>query len=127
MAKIQKNKDPERWLLHRRHGQGPSAATAAMFKADPDASGVAGVAALGGNQSRAPGGRALRTVNRGSQGAEQDEEGNVRPKREDAGEGHLDEQLFEEEVADDDEHEAPDMDDEEARELEVSRQWCLLL
>lgn len=61
-------------------------------------------------------------MNRGSQGAEQDEEGNVRPKREDDGEGHIDEQLFEEEVADDDEHEAADMDDEEAKELEVSRQ-----
>lgn len=119
MARIQKNKDPERWLLHRRHGQGPSASTAAMFKADPDA--IAGVAPLvhTASQSRAPGGRALRTVNRGSQGVDQDEEGNVRPKREDDGEGHLDEQLFEEEVADDDEHEAADMDDEEAKELEV--------
>ena len=120
MAKIQKNKDPERWLLHRRHGQGPSAATSAMFKADPS---VVGAAPLVHNasQSRAPGGRALRTVNRGSQGPDQDEEGNVRPKREDDGEGHLDEQLFEEEVADDDEHEAADMDDEEAKELEVRR------
>lgn len=119
MAKIQKNKDPERWLLHRRHGQGPSAATSAMFKADPDPHAVVGAAPLA-SQSRAPGGRALRTVNRGSQGAEQDEEGDVRPKREDDGEGHLDEQLFEEDVADDDEHEAADMDDEEAKELEVS-------
>ena len=122
MAKIQKNKDPERWLLHRRHGQGPSAATSAMFKADPNGHAVAGAAPLvhHASQSRAPGGRTLRTVNRGSQGAEQDEEGNVRPKREDDGEGHIDEQLFEEEVADDDEHEAADMDDEEAKELEVS-------
>lgn len=123
MAKIQKNKDPERWLLHRRHGQGPSAATSAMFKADPDGHAVVGAVPLVHNasQSRAPGGRALRTVNRGSQEAEQDEDGIVRPKREDDGEGHLDEQLFEEEVADDDEHEAADMDDDEAKELEVSR------
>lgn len=122
MAKIQKNKDPERWLLHRRQGQGPSAATSAMFKADPNA--VIGAAPLvhTAGQSRGPGGRALRTVNRGSQGAEQDEEGNIRPKREDDGEGHLDEQLFEEEVADDDEHEAVDMDDEAAKELEVGHQ-----
>ncbi|KAF8845777.1 Rap30/74 interaction domain-containing protein [Paxillus ammoniavirescens] len=120
MAKIQKNKDPERWLLHRRHGQGPSAATSAMFKSDPETRVVAGGAPLVHNvgQSRGPGGRMLRTVNRGSQGAEEDEEGNVRPKREDDGEGHLDEQLFEEDVADDDEHEAADMDDEEAKELE---------
>lgn len=120
MAKIQKNKDPERWLLHRRHGQGPSAATSAMFKADPDGHAAAPLVHTA-SQSRAPGGRALRTVNRGAGGAEQDEEGNVRPKREDDGEGHLDEQLFEEDVADDDEHEAADMDDEEAKELEVSR------
>lgn len=93
-----------------------------MFKADPDAHTVVGAAPLvhTTSQSRAPGGRALRTVNRGAQGAERDEDGNVRPKREDDGEGHLDEQLFEEEVADDDEHEAADMDDEEAKELEVS-------
>ncbi|KAF8450718.1 hypothetical protein L210DRAFT_3521092 [Boletus edulis BED1] len=120
MARIQKNKDPERWLLHRRLGQGPSAATSAMFKADPGGYAAVGAVPLVHNagQSRAPGGKALRTVNRGSQGAEQDEEGNVRPKREDDGEGHLDEQLFEEDVADDDEHEAADMDDEEAKELE---------
>ena len=121
MAKIQKNKDPERWLLHRRHGQSPSAATSAMFKADPDGVGAVPLVHNAG-QSRAPGGRALRTVNRGSQGAEQDEEGNIQPKREDDGEGHLDEQLFEEDIADDDEHEAADMDDEAAKELEVSRQ-----
>ncbi|KAG9317293.1 hypothetical protein JVU11DRAFT_1490 [Chiua virens] len=121
MAKIQKNKDPERWLLHRRDGQKASEATSAMFKADPDAPTVVGAAPLvhSASQSRGPGGRALRTVNRGSQGAEQDEDGDIRPKREeDDGEGHLDEQLFDEEVADDDEHEAADMDDEEAKELE---------
>ncbi|KAG1890948.1 hypothetical protein F4604DRAFT_1898625 [Suillus subluteus] len=36
MAKIQKNKDPERWLLHRRNGQGPSSATSEMFKAEAE-------------------------------------------------------------------------------------------
>ncbi|KAH7887738.1 hypothetical protein F5I97DRAFT_883824 [Phlebopus sp. FC_14] len=121
MAKIQKNKDPERWLLHRRNGQGPSAATAAMFKAEPDGHAVIGGAPLvySAGQSRGPGGRTLRTVNRGSQGAyDEDDEGNVRPKKEDDGEGHLDEQLFEEDVADDDEHEAADIDDDEAKELE---------
>ncbi|KAF9221969.1 Rap30/74 interaction domain-containing protein [Gyrodon lividus] len=120
MAKIQKNKDPERWLLHRRHGHGPSAATSAMFKSDPEThaatSGAPLVHSVG--HSRGPGGRILRTVNRGSQGGEEDDEGNTRLKKEDDGEGHLDEQLFEEDVADDDEHEAADMDDEEAKELE---------
>ncbi|KIK91061.1 hypothetical protein PAXRUDRAFT_831152 [Paxillus rubicundulus Ve08.2h10] len=120
MAKIQKNKDPERWLLRRKHGQSPSAATSAMFKSDPETRVVIGAAPLvhSVGQSRGPGGRMLRTVNRGSQGADEDEEGNLRPKREDDGEGDLDEQLFEEDVADDDEHEAADMDDEEAKELE---------
>ncbi|KAG6332599.1 hypothetical protein ID866_6490 [Astraeus odoratus] len=120
MAKIQKNKDPERWLLHRRNGQGPSAATTAMFKADPDA--VVGGAPLVYNaaQSRGPGGRSLMSVNRGSRGLEEEDEdgGSRHPKKEDDAEGHLDEQLFDDDVADDDEHEPADMDDEEAKELE---------
>ncbi|KAI6047182.1 hypothetical protein EDC04DRAFT_2556516 [Pisolithus marmoratus] len=119
MARLQKNKDPERWLLHRRLGQRPSAATSAMFKADPDA--VVGGAPLVYNatQSRGPGGRSLMSVNRGSRGLEEDEEGSGRRvKKEDDAEGHLDEQLFDDDVADDDEHEAQDMDEEEAKELE---------
>lgn len=119
MARIQKNKDPERWLLHRRQGQGPSSATAAMFKADPDA--VVGGAPLVYNaaQSRGPGGRSLMSVNRGSRGLDEDEEGNGRRvKKEDDAEGHMDEQLFDDDVADDDEHEAQDMDEDEAKELE---------
>ncbi|KAI6113677.1 hypothetical protein EV401DRAFT_2090730 [Pisolithus croceorrhizus] len=119
MARIQKNKDPERWLLHRRQGQGPSSATAAMFKADPDA--VVGGAPLVYNaaQSRGPGGRSLMSVNRGSRGLDEDEDENGRRvKKEDDAEGHMDEQLFDDDVADDDEHEAQDMDEEEAKELE---------
>ncbi|KAI6119345.1 hypothetical protein EDD16DRAFT_1692660 [Pisolithus croceorrhizus] len=119
MARIQKNKDPERWLLHRRQGQGPSSATAAMFKADPDA--VVGGAPLVYNaaQSRGPGGRSLMSVNRGSRGLDEDEDGDGRRvKKEDDAEGHMDEQLFDDDVADDDEHEAQDMDEEEAKELE---------
>ncbi|KIJ70562.1 hypothetical protein HYDPIDRAFT_164557 [Hydnomerulius pinastri MD-312] len=120
MAKIQKNKDPERWLLHRRNGQGPSAATAAMFKAEPGSTGPGGAPLVhNAGQSRGPGGRSLKVVNRGSQGAaDEDEEGNIRPKKEDDGEGHLDEQEYDEDFADDDEHEAPNMDDDEAKELE---------
>lgn len=60
------------------------------------------------------------SVNRGSRGLEEDEEGQLkRPKQEDDGEGHLDEQLFDDDVADDDEHEVRGSDDEEAKELEV--------
>lgn len=120
MARIQKNKDPERWLLHRRSGQGPSAATAAMFKAEPNSM-VAGASLVySAPQSRGPGGRSLMSVNRGSRGLDEEDGGGAgRPKKDDDGEGHLDEQLFEDDVADDDEHEAADMDDEEAKELEV--------
>ncbi|KAL4075860.1 hypothetical protein V8B97DRAFT_2001968 [Scleroderma yunnanense] len=118
MAKIQKNKDPERWLLHRKNGQRPSAATTAMFKAEPD-SGSSTPLVYDATQSRGPGGRSLVSVNRGPRGLNEEEgEGSSRPKKDDDGEGHLDEQLFEDDVADDDEHEAADMDDEEAKELE---------
>lgn len=120
MARIQKNKDPERWLLHRRNGQGPSAATTAMFKADPDSVVAGAPLVYSATQSRGPGGRSLMSVNRGSRGLdEEDGEGASRRPKNDDGEGHLDEQLFEDDVADDDEHEAADMDDEEAKELEV--------
>jgi len=120
MARIQKNKDPERWLLHRRNGQGPSAATAAMFKADPDSIVTGAPLVYNATQSRGPGGRSLMSVNRGSRGLEEEDgEGPGRHPQKDDGEGHLDEQLFEDDVADDDEHEAADMDDEEAKELEV--------
>ncbi|KIM53796.1 hypothetical protein SCLCIDRAFT_17828 [Scleroderma citrinum Foug A] len=119
MARIQKNKDPERWLLHRRNGQGPSAATTAMFKADPDSVVAGAPLVYSATQSRGPGGRSLMSVNRGSRGLdEEDGEGASRRPKNDDGEGHLDEQLFEDDVADDDEHEAADMDDEEAKELE---------
>lgn len=59
------------------------------------------------------------SVNRGSRGLDEDEEGNGRRvKKEDDAEGHMDEQLFDDDVADDDEHEAQDMDEDEAKELE---------
>ncbi|KAG1783327.1 hypothetical protein EV702DRAFT_1061321 [Suillus placidus] len=122
MAKIQKNKDPERWLLHRRKGQGPSSATSEMFKAEAENRVVSGSSSLvySSGQSRAVGGRALRATNRGAQGGgDDDDEGGPRRKKEENDmEGDLDEQLFDDEFADDDEAGPADMDEEEAKELE---------
>lgn len=122
MAKIQKNKDPERWLLHRRKGQGPSAATSEMFKAEAENRVVSGSSSLvySSGQSRATGGRTLRATNRGPRGGGgDDDEGVPRRKEENDMEGDLDEQLFDEEFADDEEAGPADMDEEEAKELEV--------
>ncbi|KAG1754041.1 uncharacterized protein EDB91DRAFT_1234385 [Suillus paluster] len=120
MAKIQKNKDPERWLLHRRKGQAPSAATSEMFKAEAENRVISGSSSLvySSGQSRAMGGRTLRTTNRGSQGGGDDDEGAPRRKKENDMEGDLDEQLFDDEFADDEEAGPADMDEEEAKELE---------
>lgn len=131
MAKIQKNKDPERWLLHRRKGQGPSSATSEMFKAEAENRVVSGSSSLvySSGQSRAVGGRTLRTTNRGAQGGgdDDDDEGGPRRKKEENDmEGDLDEQLFDDEFADDDEAGPADMDEEEAKELEVCQPSVIL-
>jgi transcription initiation factor TFIIF subunit alpha len=122
MAKIQKNKDPERWLLHRRKGQAASAATSEMFKAEAENRVVSGSSPLvySSGQSRAMGGRTLRITNRGPGGGGDNDEGVPRRKKEENDmEGDLDEQLFDEEFADDEEAGPADMDEEEAKELEV--------
>jgi len=119
MSKIQKNKDPERWLLRRRNGQGPSEATLETIKR----SGSVGPSS--GSQSLGPGGRRLKTVDSGMSGLfgdDDDEEGvdrKRRIKKELGAEGDLDELDFEEDFADDEEKMEPDeRDDEEAKELE---------
>ncbi|EMD40710.1 hypothetical protein CERSUDRAFT_111293 [Gelatoporia subvermispora B] len=121
MSKIQKNKDPERWLLRRRNGQGPSEATLATIKAER--AGSLGPGA--GSQSLGPGGRRLKTVDSGMSGLfgdDDDEEGvdrKRRVKRELGAEGDLDELDFEEAFADDEDRMEPDdREDEEAKELE---------
>ncbi|KAH7914352.1 hypothetical protein BJ138DRAFT_1079736 [Hygrophoropsis aurantiaca] len=118
MSKIQKNKDPHHWLSQNRAGKAPSAATAAMFKAEPD-SGPSGSSLVhNAGQSRGPGGRKLISVHRGSRNDDDEEGGGRKRKEEDEGEGDVDENLFEEEPADDDEQEAAADDDEEAKETE---------
>ncbi|TFY79871.1 hypothetical protein EWM64_g4145, partial [Hericium alpestre] len=121
MAMRQKNKDPERWLLHKRNGQGPSAATSALFKAESG-----GEPVLGGGpssqRSLGPGGRRLRTVVNGSDslfGDEDEGEGPRRRKREYGAEADFDEVPYQEEFADDEEKMVQeDEEDEVAKEME---------
>lgn len=123
MKQISKNKDPERWLLRRRNGQGPSEATAAMFKGEREGSlPASGSLVYSASQSFGPGGRKLKAVDSGSQdlfGDDDEEGGSGRKKREYGQEGDLDELDFEEEPQDDEEKMEPDAEDEEAKELEV--------
>ncbi|THG95799.1 hypothetical protein EW026_g5906 [Hermanssonia centrifuga] len=126
MTQIQKNKDPERWLLRKRNGQGPSDATVAMFKSEREGSIVPSGSSLvhSASQSLGPGGRRLRMVDSGIDGlfGDDDEEGvdnKRRRKRQYGAEGDLDELDFEEGFADDEEKpDVEEADDEEAKELE---------
>ncbi len=129
MTQIQKNKDPERWLLRKRNGQGPSDATVAMFKSEREGSIVPSGSSLvhSASQSLGPGGRRLRMVDSGIDGlfGDDDEEGvdnKRRRKRQYGAEGDLDELDFEEGFADDEEKpDVEEADDEEAKELEVRK------
>jgi transcription initiation factor TFIIF subunit alpha len=119
MAMRQKNKDPERWLLQKRNGQGPSSATTALLKAEPlDAS-------IGGNfgQSLGPGGRRLRTVVNEDGGlfGDEDEDGGSR-RRNLGQDADYDEVPYHEDFADDEEKVVPDdhQEDEIEKEMEVS-------
>lgn len=100
-----------------------SASTAALFKAE--ASGSAnGSSQIHSGQSLGPGGRKLKTVDSGMDhlfdDGEDDGNGMAKRKRRELGEeGDLDEQVYEEDFADDDEKMEVDEDDEEAKELEV--------
>lgn len=128
-------RDPQAWLASRNGGRGPSAATAAMFKAEAEGRTIT----IGNSlvhdapQSLGPGGRRLKTVDSGTNqlfGDEDDDEGGggeskKRREREMGGEGDMDEQPYEEDFADDDEHMAPDENDEEAKEAEVTFQRLL--
>jgi len=84
-------------------------------------------------QSLGPGGRRLKIVDSGMAqlfGDDDDEDGELKARRarEMGGEGDMDEQVYEEDFADDDEHAMPDENDEEAKEAEVcSRQKCRIV
>ncbi|KAF5389049.1 hypothetical protein D9757_004890 [Collybiopsis confluens] len=117
-------RDPSSWL-HQRNGKGPSAATAAMFKAEADgnAVGSGGSLVYQTQQSLGPGGRRLRAVDSGADNlfGEDDEESGAtkRRVREFGGEGDMDEVAYEEDFADDEEKmDVDDSADQEAKELE---------
>ena len=124
MAQIQKQKDPEFWLMHKRNGQA-SSASLATIRGQTVSSGSSLVHNVG--HSLGPGGRRLRTVDAGDRGLfeEDDEEGvdgelKRRRDRERGQEGDLDEMEYEEDFADDDDKMEPEgINDEETKEIEV--------
>lgn len=132
MEQQKKNRDPEFWLMRRRNGQAPSAATSAIFKAEAEGRVLTGGSSSlvhgGSGPSLGPGGRKLKAVDKDTDDLFGDDEdgGPRRRKKEDDGEGDMDEMLYEEEFADDDEMEAVDEDDEDAKELEVSGHFLVL-
>ena len=125
MAMMKKNKDPERWLLHNRNGRAISAATAAALKTEVDGrlplpGSSQGYAA---GQSLGPGGRKLKSVDKGPIdlfGDDDDEEAGVRRKiKKEEEEGDIDEVTYDLNFTDDEEKMEDDADEEEAKALEV--------
>ncbi|KAF8974561.1 hypothetical protein BDZ97DRAFT_35006 [Flammula alnicola] len=121
---LNQKRDPQAWLASRK-GKGPSSATAAMFKAEAEGRSVSGGSSLvhSSGQSLGPGGRKLKTVDSGMDHLfDDDEDGDDgaarRRKRELGEEGDLDEQVYEEDFADDEEKMDVDENDEEAKETE---------
>ncbi|KAG6814181.1 hypothetical protein H0H92_000858 [Tricholoma furcatifolium] len=116
----QKRGDTGAWIASR-NGKGVSAATAAMFKAEAEGRTIGGGLVHSSGQSLGPGGRKLKTVDSGMNGLfDDDDDPDVKKRREKefGGEGDMDEQVYEEDFADDEEQMAADADDEEAKELE---------
>lgn len=117
-------RDPQQWLALRK-GRAPSAATAAMFKAEAEGKDIiiGSSLVMSSGQSLGPGGRRLKTVDSGMDHLfnEDDGEEGVRKRRErELGEeGDIDEQVYEDIFADDDEHAEADDNDEDAKEAEV--------
>ncbi|KAH9038849.1 Rap30/74 interaction domain-containing protein [Lactarius hengduanensis] len=114
MAMRQRNKDPERWLLQKRNGQGPSAATSALLKGESPEGSIRGAESLG------PGGRRLRTVVNGSAGlfGDEDEDGGSRGR--DLGQdADFDEVPYHEDFADDEEKVLPEDHQEDELEKEM--------
>jgi len=128
MAMRQRNKDPERWLLQKRNGQGPSAATSALFKAEPSDDSTGG--------SLGPGGRRLRTVVKDNDGLFGDDDEDSQSRTRDLGQNaDYDEVPYHEDFADDEEKIVPEdhQEDELEKEMEVCAalyfaihaHWCI--
>ncbi|KAN0131471.1 hypothetical protein V8E53_010848 [Lactarius tabidus] len=113
MAMRQRNKDPERWLLQKRGGQGPSAATSAMLKGESPEGSVRG-------ESLGPGGRRLRAVVNSSAGLFGDEDEDGQSRRRDLGQdADFDEVPYHEDFADDEEKVLPEDHQEDELEKEM--------
>ncbi|KAI0254394.1 hypothetical protein BJV78DRAFT_1187535 [Lactifluus subvellereus] len=116
MAMRQRNKDPERWLLQKRGGQGPSAATSALLKTEPSD----GSLGSGSGQSLGPGGRRLRTVVDGAAGLFGDDDEDDQSRRRDLGQdADYDEVPYHEDFADDEEKVVPEDHQEDELEKEM--------
>ncbi|KNZ79806.1 Transcription initiation factor IIF subunit alpha [Termitomyces sp. J132] len=114
----QRQKRGEAWIASRKN---ISAQTAAMFKAEAEGRTIEGGLVHSSGQSLGPGGRKLKTVDSGMNGLfDDDDDGDTKKRREKemGEEGDLDEQVYEEDFADDEEPMEVDRDDEEAKELE---------
>ncbi|KAJ7095386.1 transcription initiation factor [Mycena belliarum] len=116
--------DPQQWL-YSRNGKKPSEETAAMFKAESEGRALAGSSSLvhSAGQSLAPGGRKLKTVDSGMSnlfGDGDDEDGGAKRRREKeyGGEGDLDEIVYEDDFADDEEKMDVEAEDEETKDIE---------
>ncbi|KAJ6613443.1 hypothetical protein B0H10DRAFT_1881278 [Mycena sp. CBHHK59/15] len=118
-------RDPQAWLYNR-NGKGPSDATAAMFKAESEGRALSGNSPLvhSAGQSLGPGGRKLKTVDSGmnnlfGEGDEEDDGGAKRRReKEYGGEGDMDEMVYEDDFADDEEKMDMEDNDEEAKDIE---------
>ncbi|KAF7352788.1 Transcription initiation factor IIF subunit alpha [Mycena venus] len=116
-------RDPQQWLFNR-NGKGPSDATAAMFKAESEGRALAGTNSLvhESGHSLGPNGRKLKTVDSGMNGlfGDEDEDGDAKRRREKeyGGDGDMDEIVYEEDFADDEEKMDLEAEDEETKDIE---------
>jgi transcription initiation factor TFIIF subunit alpha len=121
MNQIQKNKEPERWLLRNRKGQAASEATAALLKSE--ASGSDGLPGSMAGSSR--GGSRLRVVDSGTDdlfGGEDEDDAEARRRRakELGRHGDIEEVDFEDVFEDDEQTmEVDEKEDDEAKDIEV--------
>jgi transcription initiation factor TFIIF subunit alpha len=129
MTKIQKNKEPARWLLRKRGEKNIKEADIARFKSElgGDAGDAFGSSMASG--SLGPGGRRLRAVNSGGDdglfGDDDDEEAVRRRRQRELGRhGDLEEVDFDDVFEDDEQTmEVDEKEDEESKEIEV---WLIL-
>ncbi|KAF8621612.1 hypothetical protein AX15_007632 [Amanita polypyramis BW_CC] len=114
---LAQKRDPQAWLA----GRNGRASTSSVSTIKAESEGTPSLVYSSGS-SLGPGGRRLKTVDSGMNGLfdedpDEDPDARRRRQREYGEEGHLDEQVYEEDFADDEEK-VEDENDEEAKELE---------